>query len=164
MSLHVGGGTPPIARGPRSRVAVSGVLQLVTAAALLYSGYVHWHLRHDYDVNRTSVLSQATVFVVQAGVCLLVALVLVGVLAAGRSGGRGGPAVALSWVAALLVAAGSLTAVLVYRYVDVGRIGLLPNRYEPAWYGLKSTSAVAEAIATLSSLGGLVLRKRDRST
>ena len=96
-------------------------------------------------------------FVVQAGVCLVVALVLVGVLAAGRSGGRGGPAVALSWVAALLVAAGSLTAVLVNPCVDVGRIGPLPNMYETAWYGLSLDLVSEPRGVSLSLVGASVI-------
>lgn len=164
MSLRTGVGTGRTSVGPRTRMAVSGGLELVTAAALLSSGYVHWHLRRDYNVSRTSVLSQGTVFVVQAVACLAVALVLVGALAASHSRGRKARAVALALVAALLVAAGSLTAVLVYRYVDVGRIGVVPNMYEPAWYRLKSASAVADAVATLSSLGALILHRRGQVT
>ena len=66
------------------------------------------------------------------------------------------------WLVALLTAAGSLTAVLVYRYVDVGRLGVLPNMYEPGWYPLKSYSAVADGIAAISCLGGLSLAMTAR--
>ena len=38
-----------------------------------------------------------------------------------------------SWVAALAVAASALAAVLLYRYVDLGSLGPLPDMYENTW-------------------------------
>jgi hypothetical protein len=48
---------------------------------------------------------------------------------------------------ALAVAGSALGAILLYRYVNVGQLGPLPNMYEPAWFTEKTTAA-AEAAAT----------------
>ena len=60
-----------------------------------------------------------------------------------------------SWVAALLVAGSALGAVLLYRYVDVGSLGPLPDMYENTWHVPgKLLSAYAEAAAVvLAGLG-----------
>jgi hypothetical protein len=57
----------------------------------------------------------------------------------------------------LLVAAGGLSALLLYRYLDVGSLGSLPDMYDPIWYTQKTVSAVSEAIATLGALYLLLL-------
>ena len=68
-------------------------------------------------------------------------------------------------VAALLVAAGAAGAVLLYTYVDVGRLGPLPDMYEPTWsVPGKRLSAAAELAATLSASLGLGLALRARRT
>jgi len=69
-----------------------------------------------------------------------------------------------SWVAALLVSASALAAVLLYRYVDVGVLGPLPDMYENTWKvpgKLLSTYAEAAAVV-LAGLGLLTHRKRPR--
>jgi hypothetical protein len=138
--------------GTRSRLRLSGlVLRLLAAAGLAYSAYVHWHLHAQYAGNRTASLSQADVFVVQAAACVVAALLLLAVPARAPLRLQFG-----AWLLAFSVAAGSLAAVLIYRYVDLGRIGPLPDMYEPVWYGLKTRSAVAEALATLASAAGLL--------
>ena len=65
-----------------------------------------------------------------------------------------------SWVAALLVAASALGAVLLYRYVDVGSLGPLPDMYENTWQVPgKLLSAYAEGAAVaLAGLGLLTHR------
>ena len=42
-------------------------------------------------------------------------------------------------------------------WVDVGKVGPLPNMYEPYWYGEKTLSLVAEAIAAVAAAILLVL-------
>jgi hypothetical protein len=44
-----------------------------------------------------------------------------------------------------------------YRYVDVGGFGPLPDMYDPTWYPEKNLSAVAEAAAALAALCLLLL-------
>jgi hypothetical protein len=65
-------------------------------------------------------------------------------------------------VAALLVGASALAAVLLYRYVDVGAVGPLPDMYENTWQVPgKLLSAYAEGAAVvLAGLGLLTHRKR----
>ena len=146
------------ASAPSGRAGPSGVLdpvlRLVAVLGLAYSAYAHWHLRGSYTGNRTSTLSQADVFAVQAIACVVVAALLV--LTGSRRPLPGWASLGV-WVLAFAVSAGSLTAVLLYRYVDIGRLGPLPDMYEPAWYALKTRSAVAEAAATVASLAGLGL-------
>jgi hypothetical protein len=64
-------------------------------------------------------------------------------------------------VLALLVAAGGLAAVLVFRYVDLGAVGPFPSMYEPIWYPEKILSALGEAGATLAALLLLLSPSRD---
>lgn len=69
-----------------------------------------------------------------------------------------------AYVIAFVVAASALGAVVLYRYVDVGALGPLPNMYEPIWYGDKTNSAIAELVASVVAAAGLVrtvvLRRR----
>jgi hypothetical protein len=68
-------------------------------------------------------------------------------------------------MAALLVAGSALGAVLLYRYVDVGSLGPLPNMYENTWdVPGKVLSAWAEGAAViLAALGLIELILRSRA-
>lgn len=125
------------------------VLRVLVAAGLAVSAYVHADLAAVYDGVGARV-SQGNLFRIDAAVASLAALA---VLAAGRRSGFG---------LAFVVAASSLGAILVYRYVDVGQLGPLPNMYEPAWFPEKSAAAVAEAAAMVLAAGGLVWEVRKR--
>jgi hypothetical protein len=130
-------------------------LALVTAAALAVDAFVHADLAPGYD-GITASVSQGDLFRIEAAAAALAALVL---LAARRR-----PA---AWAFTLLVAAGGIGAVLLYRYVDVGPLGPFPNMYEPVWYPEKTASAIAEAVGAGTALLGLVLawsfHRRDRN-
>ena len=136
-------------RSPPAARVVDLVLRSLTAAALAVSAYVHADLAPLYDPVRASV-SQGNLFRIDAAAAALAALI---VLAVGRRTGFG---------LAFVVAASSLTAILLYRYVNVGQIGFLPNMYEPAWFPEKSVAAVAEAAATVLAAGGLLWEVRKR--
>lgn len=125
------------------------LLRLLAAAGLGVDAYVHADLAARFDGNAASI-SQGTLFRVQAGAAALAALLLV---AWGRRVAAG---------YGLLISASALGAVLLYRYVDVGKLGPLPDMYDPAWYTEKSVSAVAEAVALVCCLAllALVLRRR----
>lgn len=125
------------------------LLRLLAAAGLGVDAYVHADLAARFDGNTASI-SQGTLFRVQAGAAALAALLLV---AWGRRVAAG---------YGLLISASALGAVLLYRYVDVGKLGPLPDMYDPAWYTEKSVSAVAEAVAVVCCLAllALVLRRR----
>lgn len=129
------------------------VLKLVAAAGLVIDAVVHLSLAAEYDANAGSVLSQGDLFRAESAAALLAVLVLF--VARGW----------LAWVLALLVSATALAAVLVYRYVDVGAIGPLPDMYEPLWFGKKVLATIAEAGALVACVAGLVLSlSRRRST
>ena len=135
---------------PLPVIRVAGlVLRVLVAGALAVSAYVHADLAAVYD-GVGAPISQGNLFRIDAAAASLAALV---VLMVGRRAGFG---------LALVVAAGSLGAILLYRYVDVGQLGPLPNMYEPAWFPEKSAAAVAEAAAMVLAAGGLVWEVRKR--
>jgi hypothetical protein len=145
--------------GPRTRLRnqrrpalLDATLRVLVAGGLGVDAFVHAHLAGSYDANVASI-SQGDLFRIEAGLACLAAVL---VLALGSWPGFG---------LAFLVAAAGLGAVLLYRYVDVGRLGPFPNMYEPVWYTDKTVSAVAEATAALLAAAGLlldVLRRRAR--
>jgi hypothetical protein len=124
----------------RAGLVVRVVAILTVVVGLGVDAYVHFDLAPTYDAIKSSTLSQGDLFRAEGVAAVLAALAVVV-----RS---------RRWTAALafLVAAGGLTAVLVYRYVNVGAVGPLPSMYEPVWYTEKTQSAWAEAAATLASV------------
>ena len=129
----------------RGWIAVRTVLTLVVAAGLAIDAYVHLDLASTYDVVNTSTLSQGDLFRVEAALAIVAGVALLV-----------RPRRYTAWFA-FLVSAGGVAAVLVYRWVDVGKLGPLPNMYEPYWYGEKTLSLVAEAIAAAAAAVLLVL-------
>lgn len=119
------------------RVLVRGAV----VVGLGVDAFVHIHLMGD--TSHTGTLSESRLFLIQGVVAAIVAiLVLV----------RPRP---VPYLIAFLVAASALGAVLLYRYVDVGAIGPLPNMYEPVWYSEKVVTTVAEAVATVAAAIGV---------
>src|SRR6266446_3061879 len=100
------------------------VLRLLTAAGLAIDAYVHADLANAYSGNGHTI-SQGDLFLIEAGVSAAMALLVL---------------VVPRWyvaVLAVLVAASAFGAIILYRYVDVGALGPLPNMYEPIWYDEK---------------------------
>ena len=116
------------------------ILRLLVVAGLAIDAYVHFHLAGD--VGNGGVLSEGRLFWIQGVVAALVALLVL--VRAHRP----------SYLIAFLVAGSALGAVLLYRYIDVGALGPLPNMYEPVWYAEKVVTTVAEAVATLAAAVG----------
>jgi hypothetical protein len=131
------------------RGALRAVLRLLAAAGLALDAYVHADLSGRFQTGGT--ISESTLFRVQAGLAALAALL---VFVRGRR-----PEAAFT----LLIAAAALGAVLLYRYVDVGSIGPLPDMYDPAWYPEKTLGAVAEAVAVIAGAGLIVIRPTPRN-
>ena len=129
-----------------TRGVLRGILRLLAAAGLALDAYVHTDLAGQFETGGT--ISESTLFLIQAGFAALAALLI---FVRGRR-----PEAVL----ALLIALAALGAVLLYRYVDVGSIGPLPDMYDPAWYTEKTLSAVAAAVAVLSSAGLVVIGRR----
>jgi glucan phosphoethanolaminetransferase (alkaline phosphatase superfamily) len=112
----------------------------VVVAGLVLDAIVHYDLASAFKNNKTSFISQTDIFRIQATVALVAALAL---LVRPRR---------YTAAFAFLVAASAAVAVVVYRYVDVGRIGALPNMYDPYWAPVgKWLSAIAEVIAALAA-------------
>jgi hypothetical protein len=125
----------------------SWILRVATATALGIVALIHWQNASAYDAV-TATISQGQLFRVEAALAVTVGLL---VLVRPRPS---------SWLAALAVAASALAAVLLYRYVDVGSLGPLPDMYENTWQVPgKLLSAYAEVAAIgLASLGLLSQR------
>jgi hypothetical protein len=123
--------------GPLTRVGLLA-LQIITAAGLAVDAYVHADLAANYDLVGTTI-TQGTLFRIEAGVSAAAALLVVAV------GGR------FVYSAAAVVAGSALAVLLLYRYVNVGSIGPVPNMYEPIWYTEKTVAAIAEAAATAAA-------------
>jgi hypothetical protein len=124
----------------RGWFVVRGVLAVVVAAGLAVDAYVHFNLASTYDAVKSGSVSQGELFRVEGSVAAVTAVAVI--LRPRR----------YTALFALLVAAGGLAAVLVYRYVNVGTLGPLPNMYEPVWYAKKAQSAWSEGAAALAAL------------
>lgn len=122
-------------------------LRVLAAAALGVSAYVHLHLAHRYGYPGT--ISGETVFRVQG---ITAAVIAVALLATGNK---------WVWMAAALIGLASFAAVMLYRYVDVGAIGPLPNMNDATWKPTpdKPLSAVAEILVPLLWLSQLALTR-----
>ena len=130
----------------RNAVLTRTILVLVVVVGLAVDVYVHIHLASAFKRVRTSTLSQADLFHVEA---VLAAIAAVALLVRPRR---------YTAAFAFLVAAGGFVAVMVYRYVNVGALGPVPNMYDPYWSPAeKNWSAVAEGVAALAALALLVV-------
>ncbi|MFF0510197.1 hypothetical protein [Streptomyces sp. Tu 4128] len=141
--------SPPTRRGDAGRF-VRGAARVLAAAGLAVDAYLHAHLADRYDAI-TSTISQGTLFRLEAALAALAALL---VLVWRRP---------LGDLFAAAVAVGGLALLLVYRYLDVGELGPIPDMYEPVWYGEKEATVVVQAVAALATLYLLLARPR-RST
>jgi hypothetical protein len=115
------------------------LLRAVAVAGLAVDVWVHAALESQY-AGLGGTLSQGRLFGAEAVVAGVIGLWLL------VTGSR------WAWAATFLVAASALGAVLLYRSVDVGALGPLPNMYEPTWYFRKTLSAYAEAVAAAAAL------------
>jgi hypothetical protein len=113
----------------RSKLSLG--LAVVAAAGLAYDAKVHLHLAGGYDAVG-STITQGALFRIEAVVAIATALAL---LVVDRR---------IVWIAAGMTGLAGVAAVVLYRYVDVGSIGPIPDMYEPIWYAEKTRSALAE--------------------
>jgi hypothetical protein len=125
----------------RSRLTIRAVLTVIVVAGLAIDAYVHFHLASAFKQNKTSTLSETDLFRAEAVAAIVAALALL--LRPRR----------YTAAFAFLVAAAGTVAVVVYRYVNVGKIGPIPNMYDPYWLPAEKTlSLVAEAVAAVAAL------------
>ncbi|MBR7836531.1 hypothetical protein KDL01_24850 [Actinospica durhamensis] len=139
---------PPRAEQPGRRrrgLFLTIPLRLLAAAGLAVDAYVHADLAGGFDTGGT--LSETRLFLIQASLAAAAAL---GIVVRGRR---------LEAAVGFLIAAAAVGAVLLYRYVNVGKLGPLPNMYDPAWYTEKTISLIAEAVAVLACAGLLAVRQ-----
>lgn len=122
-------------------------LRLLVAAALAIDGIVHLQLASYYQIAAPGGISQGNLFRIEAAAAILAAVYVL------LRGSR--PA----YAAALIVAAGGVAAVLLYRYVNIPAFGPFPVMYEPVWFFQKSLSAVAEAAGAVLAAVGLFRRR-----
>lgn len=122
------------------RTTIQWVLIGIVVVGLVVDAIVHFDLASAFNGNKTSFISEADIFRIQSTVALIAALA---VLVRPRRYTAG---------FAFLIAASATVAVVVYRYVNIGKIGPIPNMYDPYWapFG-KNLSAVAEVVAALAS-------------
>ena len=132
----------------RARTRRNGILLGIVVVGLLVDAGVHLALASSFPDHRTSVLTEATVFRVQAATAVVAAI-----------------AVAVrprryTAAFALVVSASAVVAVVLYRYVDIGALGPVPDMYDPYWGpAAKVVSVVAEAAAAAGALGLLLSRR-----
>ena len=132
----------------RSNDTLALTLRVLVVAALAVSAYAHFKLAKDYDHDAGGSIRQSTLFQIQGVLASLAALFLVI------------NARVIGWLPAFSLAAGSLFAVLLYRYVQVGTLGPLPDMTDMTWTSrsnLKVISAIAEGVGTVGAAAGLLL-------
>ncbi|MFE9122370.1 hypothetical protein [Streptomyces sp. NPDC007172] len=123
-------------------------LRAVAAAALTIDGYVHLELADRYSSVASFIISEGALFRTEAGAAILAALL---VLFWRRRAGD---------TFAYLTAAAGLTALLLYRYLDPGALGPLPDMYEPIWFASKVWALIGQAAAILALTPLLAARPR----
>lgn len=146
--------TPPADTGRhRSRPTVSAlVVRALVVAGLAVDAYIHITLAPQRPpAPPGGGLSQVVLFYTQGAVAVVAALLVL------LTGAR------WAYVVAFLVAASALGAILLYRYVNVGALGPLPNMYEPLWTTTKIVTSTAEAVATVAALAGALRLGHRRS-
>lgn len=127
------------------------VLRLLVVAGLAIDAYVHVDIAHTFAVGfGTGWFTGQTLFLIEAGVASFAALMVL------VTGAR------IAYAFAFLVAASAFGAVMLYRYVNVGKLGPIPNLYENVWYTEKTVSAIAEAVAVVAAAIGVVLPRGSR--
>lgn len=126
------------------------LLAVLAAVPFVIDAVVHAASASSYDPASGGLITEGNLFRAEAGVAALVALLLV--VRPSRS----------VWTLAFVTAVTALGAVVLYRYVNVGSIGPIPNLYEPTWQVPgKLLSAYAEASAVvITGVGGIVARLR----
>ena len=125
------------------------VVVAIAVVGLAIDAFVHLDLASAFAHVKTSTLSQADLFRVEAAAAILAA---VGLLVRPRR---------YTAAFAFLVSAAGLIAVVVYRYADIGAFGPIPNMYDPYWQPTgKWVSAVAELAAAIAAAVLFVMLQR----
>jgi hypothetical protein len=126
---------------PRAWSPLQWTLMIVVVVGLAIDAFVHYDLASAFANNKTSTLSEADLFRVEATAAVVAAVALI-VRPRRYTAGF-----------AFLVALAGTVAVIVYRYVDVGSFGPIPDMYDPYWAPAeKNISLIGEVVATVAGL------------
>lgn len=119
------------------------ILRVLTAAALGVDAVIHARLAPGYQSAAPDGIGEGNLFYIEAAAAAAAAIyVLV-------RPGKG------AYLAALIIAAGGLGALLLYRYIDVPAFGPFPSMYEPVWFTEKTLTAIGQAIAMIAAATAL---------
>jgi hypothetical protein len=121
----------------RLMTAALWLLILMTVAGLAIDAYVHFDLASTYDPVGNSI-TQGDLFRAESSLAILAAVALM--LRPRR----------YTAAFATVVAGAGAAALFAYRYYDIGKLGPVPDMYEPFWYPEKSLAAWAEVAATVT--------------
>jgi hypothetical protein len=123
---------------------------VLTAAGLAVDAYVHLHLAPTEAPGYAGHLGENVLFYIEGAVSIAAALLVLVTRAR------------WAYLVAAIVAATAFGAVVLYRYVDVGALGPMPDMYEPVWYFQKSLAAIAEAAALVFAVVGVLIPRAAR--
>jgi len=115
-------------------------LVTVIVVGLGIDAYTHLDLSDLYSLVTSGTVNQGVLFRIEAIAAIVAALLVL--VRPNR----------LTAAIVALVAGGGAFALLLYAKVNVGKIGPLPNMYDPGWYTEKSLSLTGELIALLGAL------------
>lgn len=120
-------------------------LRVAIAVGLAIDAFVHLQLAANYQLAFPGGIGGGNLFRIQAVAAILAALY---VLIRGSW---------LSYLIAALVALSAFAAVVLSVYIQLPAIGPIPAMYEPIWFFDKSLSAVAEGVAGVLAVVGMIL-------
>jgi len=136
---------------PHALTRAQWVLAVLVVVGLAIDAFVHFDLADAFAGVKTSTLSQADLFRVEAVAAIVAAVAL---LVRPRR---------YTVAFATLVALAGVVAVVLYRYVDVGKIGPIPDMYDPYWQPAeKMLSVIGEVVATVA--GAVLLLQLHQQT
>ena len=118
------------------------------AVGLAIDAFVHIQLAANYQMAFPGGIGGGNLFRIQAAAAILAGLYVL------IRGSR------LSYLLASVVALSAFAAVVLSVYVQLPAIGPIPAMYEPIWFFDKALSAVAEGVAGVLALVGLLLSGR----
>ncbi|MHA7277208.1 hypothetical protein [Arthrobacter sp. HLT1-21] len=120
-------------------------LRVAIAVGLAIDAFVHIQLAPNYQMAFPGGIGGGNLFRIQAAAAILAALYVL------IRGSR------LSYLIAAVVALSAFAAVVLSVYVQLPAIGPIPAMYEPIWFFDKALSAVAEGIAGMLAVVGMIL-------
>jgi hypothetical protein len=125
-------------------------LALIVGAGLGMDAYTHLDLASTYSHITTGTVNQGVLFQIEA-----VGAILAGALVLARPN-------LLTAALATALAGGGAGVLLLYRYVQVGKIGPVPDMSEPLWYTEKVQSLVGELVAAAAGAALVAVCWRQR--